>query len=44
MDLNKLTLRSREDPLAMQLLSGELAEGARILVDREGDGLSFRTT
>jgi hypothetical protein len=27
----------------MKLLAGELAEGAKVVVDRDGDGLTFRS-
>jgi ATP-dependent Clp protease ATP-binding subunit ClpB len=40
--LKRLIQREVQDPLAMKLLSGELAEGSRVVVDREGDGLTFR--
>jgi ATP-dependent Clp protease ATP-binding subunit ClpB len=39
--LKRLIQREVQDPLAMKLLSGELAEGSRIVVDRQGDGLAF---
>jgi ATP-dependent Clp protease ATP-binding subunit ClpB len=39
--LKRLIQREVQDPLAMKLLSGELAEGARVVVDRDGDGLTF---
>jgi ATP-dependent Clp protease ATP-binding subunit ClpB len=41
--LKRLIQREIQDPLAMQLLSGELSEGARVVVDRDGDGLAFRS-
>jgi ATP-dependent Clp protease ATP-binding subunit ClpB len=41
--LKRLIQREVQDPLAMKLLAGEIAEGDRVLVDREGDGLVFRT-
>jgi ATP-dependent Clp protease ATP-binding subunit ClpB len=41
--LKRLIQREVQDPLAMKLLSGELAEGAKVLVDRDGDGLMFRS-
>jgi ATP-dependent Clp protease ATP-binding subunit ClpB len=41
--LKRLIQREVQDPLAMKLLSGELEEGARVVVDREGQGLAFRT-
>jgi ATP-dependent Clp protease ATP-binding subunit ClpB len=40
--LKRLIQREVQDPLAMKLLSGELAEGSRVVVDRDGDGLTFR--
>jgi ATP-dependent Clp protease ATP-binding subunit ClpB len=40
--LKRLIQREVQDPLATKLLSGELAEGSRIEVDRAGDGLAFR--
>ncbi len=40
--LKRLIQREVQDPLAMKLLAGEIREGQRVLVDREGDGLSFR--
>jgi ATP-dependent Clp protease ATP-binding subunit ClpB len=41
--LKRLIQREVQDPLAMKLLSGELPEGGRVVVDRDGDGLTFRT-
>ena len=41
--LKRLIQREIQDPLAMQLLSGELSEGVRVVVDRDGDGLAFRS-
>jgi ATP-dependent Clp protease ATP-binding subunit ClpB len=41
--LKRLIQREVQDPLAMKLLSGELAEGAKVMVDRDGDGLTFRS-
>jgi ATP-dependent Clp protease ATP-binding subunit ClpB len=41
--LKRLIQREIQDPLAMQLLSGELSEGGRVVVDRDGDGLAFRS-
>jgi ATP-dependent Clp protease ATP-binding subunit ClpB len=41
--LKRLIQREVQDPLAMKLLSGELAEGAKVVVDRDGDGLTFRS-
>jgi len=40
--LKRLIQREVQDPLAMRLLSGELADGDRILVDAGEDGLVFR--
>jgi ATP-dependent Clp protease ATP-binding subunit ClpB len=40
--LKRLIQRELQDPLAMRLLSGEVREGDRVVVDVEGDGLSFR--
>jgi ATP-dependent Clp protease ATP-binding subunit ClpB len=40
--LKRLLQREVQDPLAVRLLSGELTEGSRVIVDRDGDGLSFR--
>jgi ATP-dependent Clp protease ATP-binding subunit ClpB len=40
--LRRLIQREVQDPLAMKLLSGDLAEGGRVVVDRDGDGLTFR--
>jgi ATP-dependent Clp protease ATP-binding subunit ClpB len=40
--LKRLIQREVQDPLAMKLLAGELSEGSRVIVDREGDGLAFR--
>ncbi|MGH2677182.1 MAG: ATP-dependent Clp protease ATP-binding subunit, partial [Actinomycetota bacterium] len=41
--LKRLIQREVQDPLATRLLSGELAEGATVVVDRDGDGLTFRS-
>jgi ATP-dependent Clp protease ATP-binding subunit ClpB len=41
--LKRLIQREVQDPLAMKLLAGEVGEGGRVVVDREGDGLVFRT-
>ncbi|HEX2031275.1 MAG TPA: AAA family ATPase, partial [Actinomycetota bacterium] len=42
--LKRLIQREVQDPLAMRLLSGEITEGSRVVVDRDGgDGLSVRT-
>jgi ATP-dependent Clp protease ATP-binding subunit ClpB len=41
--LKRLIQREVQDPLAVKLLSGEVAEGNRIVVDCQGDGLVFRT-
>jgi ATP-dependent Clp protease ATP-binding subunit ClpB len=40
--LKRLLQREVQDPLAMKLLSGELAEGSSVVIDRDGDGLAFR--
>jgi ATP-dependent Clp protease ATP-binding subunit ClpB len=41
--LKRLIQKELQDPLAMQLLSGELREGQRVVVDGDGDaGLSFQ--
>jgi ATP-dependent Clp protease ATP-binding subunit ClpB len=40
--LKRLIQREVQDPLAMELLSGNLGEGGRVVVNREGDGLTFR--
>jgi len=42
--LKRLIQREVQDALAMRLLSGELREGDTVEIDREGDGLAFRTT
>jgi ATP-dependent Clp protease ATP-binding subunit ClpB len=39
--LKRLIQREVQDPLATKLLSGELKEGGRIVVDRDGERLSF---
>jgi ATP-dependent Clp protease ATP-binding subunit ClpB len=36
--LKRLLQREVQDPLAVRLLSGELTEGSRVVVDRDGDG------
>jgi ATP-dependent Clp protease ATP-binding subunit ClpB len=41
--LKRLLQREVQDPLAMKLLSGELAEGSSVVIDRDGDGLAFRS-
>jgi ATP-dependent Clp protease ATP-binding subunit ClpB len=41
--LKRLVQREVQDRLAMMLLSGEVAEGATVVVDRAQDGLAFRT-
>jgi ATP-dependent Clp protease ATP-binding subunit ClpB len=41
--LKRLIQREVQDPLATKLLSGELAESAKVVVDRDGDGLTFRS-
>jgi ATP-dependent Clp protease ATP-binding subunit ClpB len=41
--LKRLIQKEVQDPLAMRLLSGDLREGQRVVVDRDGEGgLSFR--
>ncbi|HET6770530.1 MAG TPA: ATP-dependent chaperone ClpB [Actinomycetota bacterium] len=40
--LKRLIQKEVQDFLALALLRGEFAEGDRVVVDREGDGLSFR--
>jgi ATP-dependent Clp protease ATP-binding subunit ClpB len=40
--LKRLIQREVQDPLALKLLSGELSEGGRVVVDRDGDGLTLR--
>jgi ATP-dependent Clp protease ATP-binding subunit ClpB len=40
--LKRLIQKEVQDPLAMRLLSGEIGEGTRVVVDRGGDGLDFR--
>jgi ATP-dependent Clp protease ATP-binding subunit ClpB len=42
--LKRLIQREVQDPLAMRLLTGEIEEGAEVVVDREGDGLDFRVS
>src|SRR5919106_632455 len=42
--LKRLIQREVQDPLASKLLAGEIAEGSRIEVDRDGEGLAFRVT
>jgi ATP-dependent Clp protease ATP-binding subunit ClpB len=39
--LKRLIQREVQDPLAMRLLSGEIVDGDRIVVDASGDGLGF---
>jgi ATP-dependent Clp protease ATP-binding subunit ClpB len=41
--LKRLIQREIQDVLALKLLAGEIREGDDILVDRDGDGLVFRT-
>jgi ATP-dependent Clp protease ATP-binding subunit ClpB len=41
--LKRLIQKEVQDFLALALLQGEFDEGDRVVVDREGDGLSFRT-
>ena len=31
-----------ENPLAMEILKGQITGGERIVADREGDGIGFR--
>ena len=40
--LRRLIQREVQDPLAMRLLNGELAEGDHVVVDVEGDALVLR--
>jgi len=42
--LKRLIQREVQDPLAMRLLAGEIREGDTVVVDAEGDVLTFRTT
>ena len=42
--LKRLIQREVQDPIAVKLLSGELKEGDRVIVDHNGDGLTFRTS
>jgi ATP-dependent Clp protease ATP-binding subunit ClpB len=39
--LKRVIQKEVQDPLAMKLLSGEIREGRTVIVDREGDGLTF---
>ena len=40
----KRTIQKRVlDPLAMKLLSGEIKEGMKVLVEREKEGILFKT-
>ena len=39
--LKRLIQREVQDPLATRLLSGELTDGSKVVVDRDGDGLAF---
>ncbi|MGZ8603347.1 MAG: ATP-dependent chaperone ClpB [Actinomycetota bacterium] len=41
--LKRLIQRELQDPLALRLLSGDLVEGDRVVVDADGDRLVFRT-
>jgi ATP-dependent Clp protease ATP-binding subunit ClpB len=41
--LKRLIQKEVQDHLALALLQGEFAEGDRVVVDREGDALAFRT-
>ena len=43
MDPNKLIQCEIQDPFAMRLLSGEIQEGDRIVVDAEDEALVFHT-
>jgi ATP-dependent Clp protease ATP-binding subunit ClpB len=40
--LKRLIQKEVQDSLALSLLRGEFAEGDRVIVDRSGDGLTFR--
>jgi ATP-dependent Clp protease ATP-binding subunit ClpB len=40
--LKRLIQKEVQDSLALSLLQGEFAEGDRVIVDREGEGLAFR--
>ena len=40
--LKRAIQREIQDPLAMRLLEGKLGEGDRIVIDRDGDALTFR--
>jgi ATP-dependent Clp protease ATP-binding subunit ClpB len=40
--LKRLIQRELQDPLAMRMLSGEVIDGDRVVVDAGDDGLSFR--
>ena len=42
--LKRLIQREIQDPLAMQLLAGEIREGDTVTIDASEEGLSFRTT
>jgi ATP-dependent Clp protease ATP-binding subunit ClpA len=39
--LKRLIQREIQDPLAVKLLSGEIGEGDTVLVDADGDSLTF---
>jgi ATP-dependent Clp protease ATP-binding subunit ClpB len=41
--LKRLIQREVQDPLAMKLLAGEVHEGDAVVVDADGDALTFRT-
>jgi ATP-dependent Clp protease ATP-binding subunit ClpB len=41
--LKRLIQREVQDALAMKLLAGEIRQGDSVQIDREGDGLAFRT-
>jgi ATP-dependent Clp protease ATP-binding subunit ClpB len=40
--LKRLIQKEVQDFLALALLRGEFSEGDRVVVDREGDGLTYR--
>jgi ATP-dependent Clp protease ATP-binding subunit ClpB len=40
--LKRLIQKEVQDPVAMKLLSGEIRGGQALVVDRDGDGLTFR--
>jgi len=41
--LKRLIQREVQDALALKLLSGEIKEGGAVEIDREGEGLVFRS-